>query len=171
MLQPNQFDLGEALQAYVYANTPDYLARRLRKTVLVKQLISLYDYDTLKSTTAAVENKNPADRSVEELALAYACVVALYEKDKARTNALLSATPLANLKWALHMQPVESPTTFPTSQMTVKVQPAGIRDLPGARALGDPQTYYRIPPVTRQNQSLPAPATATNLTLFKFKIP
>ncbi len=82
---------------YLVSNTPAYLYRHLRALPAVQQLACENDLSDLVSGFADIAAR--ADRSAEDAALAYACLVAMSCLDRApATQALLSLDASA-LPW------------------------------------------------------------------------
>ncbi|WP_186034413.1 hypothetical protein [Burkholderia gladioli] len=168
MLQSSQFDLTEALEAYVYANSPDFLSRRLRKSSLVRHLASLYEGDVLAATVFSVAEKDASSRTVEEISFAYSCLVALYEKNEGYATALLSGKSLDTLKWASDMGPIPRKMAASTTQSIVTIG-AVVSAQPSKLATSDSMAQYRIP-VTTCEQKSPSPTSFFSNTIeFKFK--
>ncbi|WP_231410079.1 hypothetical protein [Ralstonia solanacearum] len=168
MLQSSQFDLTEALEAYVYANSPNFLSRRLRKSSLVRQLASLYEGDVLAATVFAVVEKDADSRTVEEISFAYSCLVALYEKSEGCATAMLAGKSLDTLKWASDMRPIPRKEAVSTTQSIVNIRPV-IPIQSSKLAASNSMMQYQIPAVTRGHKLALPTSFFSNTTEFKFK--
>ncbi|MGN8084589.1 hypothetical protein ACTJK6_00935 [Ralstonia sp. 22086] len=165
MLQSEKFDLDEAVEAYVYANTPNFLEKRLRLSTIVQQLSLLYSSSELATTILEIVKKDPSSRSIEDVSFAYSCLVALFEKDETYANELLKEERMATLKWAADMRPISLRQAVAIMESTVSVSPV-ILNTSNIQAF-DAVAKFTIP------TSLQAPAPSTsffeNTSFFKFK--
>ncbi|MBU9252473.1 hypothetical protein [Burkholderia multivorans] len=117
MLDASQFDLNDVLEGYVFANTSAFLGKRLRESMLVQRLGTLYEPELVARTVTEIAAKAPEERAIEEVTLAYACLGALYVKDYIQAKTLLHDVDLTSLKWAAELaayfeppQPLSSAT-------------------------------------------------------------
>lgn len=105
---------SEVVEAYVFANTPAYLYRKLRNNDYVMRLSQWTDEDLSKIIQAA------SREDIESVPLAYAALFALLRKNSFCTiENTLSTTH--GLEWANALVSIYKQRTIPTSHNQFKV--------------------------------------------------
>jgi hypothetical protein len=91
-------DIREFREAYLVSNTPIYLYKRLRRLAAVQYLA-----DAVPGKGIAAEylrRTKVSDRSPDDLAVAYACLVSLTYKPPREALPLFRSLDLSSLDWA-----------------------------------------------------------------------
>lgn len=94
--------IRECLEVYLVANTPLYLYKRLRRLQAVQRLGRSTDAKELLleySRLAATEERSPDD-----VAAAYGCLVAMTHQDPLEATPLLRSLNRSSLDWALALR-------------------------------------------------------------------
>ncbi|WP_176331638.1 hypothetical protein [Burkholderia vietnamiensis] len=169
MLDASQFDLGDVVEAYVFANTSSFLGKRLRESVLVQRLGLLYEPELLASTIGQIAAKPVVERRIEDVALAYACFGSLYLRDRTQAKALLGQFELTSLKWAAELAAYFEPMIPSTTDTVIfaRVEPR-IESPHLILANSSTDLSFRLQSSPVLTDSSLKPAT-TNSTYFKFK--
>lgn len=97
MIDLSAIDLSTAVKHYIFANTPAYLYRKLRQEQCVAQLACATPEQLLSSVSAIDKS---AARTPEDIAKAYAMLVALNLTDYAATRRAVEGWSASNLSWA-----------------------------------------------------------------------
>jgi hypothetical protein len=113
---PISINLDEAKRAFVVANTPLYLARRLQQDSNVRKLSDLSGDELLKLYTEAV-TRSPV--ALDELVIPYVCLAALSLQGDLRPLKMTTGIrPAPGYKWLDYIQQVLIQSYNPTSNKT-----------------------------------------------------
>jgi len=94
----NEQAIREFREAYLVSNTPLYLYKRLRRLAAVQYLASAVRKDEIAAEYS--KRANVSNRSPDDVAIAYACLVALTHKDPSEAVPFLRSLDLGGLDWA-----------------------------------------------------------------------
>lgn len=116
--------LQELSERYLLANTPGYLFRHYSAHPSVHKLNDVLPADQLVREAERVALIEKDKRRVEDVALAYACLVALYFHSPSEVRRAIAGFTFPSLKWAENVlsRATESPVT--TGATTFRAQPA-----------------------------------------------
>ena len=138
----------ELAVVYVVANTPRYLYKRLRSHPLVRKLSEELSIDELISVYD--ESRKKKQRSIQDVALAYAALVAMGYAAWAEVSHRLSTIDTRGLDWATDIVDILTRSEWATKIMTVDLNQN--RKLPfqvGADRTTSTSTYMRNEPLIK----------------------
>lgn len=131
-----QFDTAEA--AYMVANTPLYLARRLQADEAVRALNLVWSADQIAAEYRASVSRAP--QTLRELVTPYVCLAALSLRDDITAlKEQTSASPLTAYRWLEQIRQIFIETYRPVTRQAFKVPRPGHPNL----------TSYSSAPLTR----------------------
>src|ERR1700677_1635308 len=99
MIDLNKLDLRELTEQYMVANTPRFLYKNLRDNASVKGLAERSTPRELFASITAIERKQ--DRNADDVALAYAMLVAMSFQDFGRVREVVADWRPTILSWGL----------------------------------------------------------------------
>jgi len=118
-------------ETYLVSNTPLYLYKRLRDLPAVQRLAEDNDVEELGSEYLRRAKTIP--RKPDDVALAYACLVALTTKEWRRVMPLIRLLDLSDLDWASLLRDIYLARLSPEESISIKA-PA---KLPRVRVVKD----------------------------------
>jgi len=90
--------MREFREVYLVSNTPLYLFKRLRQLQAVQQLAHGAEAEEL--IEEYIRRVKAKERTMEDVAIAYACLVAMTQKESPEAISLLRSLDLTDLNWA-----------------------------------------------------------------------
>jgi hypothetical protein len=119
----------EFRETYIVSNTPLYLYKQLRRLQAVQNLASLVSADDL--TAGYLERVNAKDRTVDDVATAYAFLVALTHKESQEAFLQLRSLDVSRLEWAAVIRDTYFSKVLPETSLDITIPNL---DLPTVRA-------------------------------------
>ena len=121
MINTSYLNIDQLAQTYLVANTPSYLYRHYRSDQSVQDFARHNNTEDLVSIAEQISRfKN---RTLEDLILAYAAIVALTFKDFREVKDALGRASFTGLDWATDIIKLWDNTRIPTQTINVKGQP------------------------------------------------
>jgi hypothetical protein len=149
MIARSAVNLHALAEAYVLANTPGYLLRRLRGDALVGALSSDHTTSDIAAEIDALLRREQL--SFDDVLFAYALVTALTLKDYNEAYPALSSLPIGRLEWGPGILRAWDSTRSATSSGSIRIRPQIASSIVAARS--------DKPVVLQVNPSLMAPSS------------
>ena len=105
--------VGEIRAVYLVSNTPLYMFKRMRRLPVVQQLATALSGPELVAQYLLRARKK--DRTPDDIAVAYACLVALTCRPSGEATSLLESVDLSGLQWGPYIRYLNK-TKLPVSQ-------------------------------------------------------
>lgn len=100
MINTRPLNFNQLARIYLVSNTPPYLYKHFRSDFSVQEFAKLNTLDDLAQELGRIAAINPTDRTLQQIVIAYACVVGLTFK-KPRDVAIATVDmPLDTVVWA-----------------------------------------------------------------------
>lgn len=116
------------VESLLFANTPAYLFKRLRRDESVEALARAHSTSFLLDVVRSVAQA--AEPSVPQLAFGYAALVALTFHENIRWHELSSDIASGKLRWAHELVTLNNLISRPTQRWVFKASPASIQQPP-----------------------------------------
>jgi hypothetical protein len=113
MSWPAEIPTDEITAIYLAANTPMYLFKRLRASDVVERLAERVKMAELAAECSQIMAQG--ERSADDVAKAYALIVALARKGESGWREILSHLNLSGLDWGDRVRGIALASTTPTS--------------------------------------------------------
>jgi hypothetical protein len=137
----NQINLTEVVSAYLFANTPMYLYRHLRSNPSIKELAENTTLEVLVKEYGIRTSKEK--RTAEEVAVAYALLVAVTFLGYSQASAAFRQFDLSRLDWGNDIRDIFVRETTPETEITVSAKPTIFQ--PEQQTLGSSTTIFSLP--------------------------
>lgn len=124
MINLGKLDLQAIAEQYMIANTPRFLYKHLRQIPSVRELAVQSTPRELLKAIDAIEQKQ--DRNADDIATAYAMLVALSFQEYGRVREAVAGWTPTILSWGLHILSIIEQTTIPTQRITLVAPAASI---------------------------------------------
>jgi hypothetical protein len=122
MTLPSYIDLSSVEDAYLVANTPHYLLRRLRGNPIVRTLTQSLSPEELASAYRASVHKSPD--SFRELVVPYICIVAIATTGRMDLLKELEGVSInSGYKWLRQIVEIVIETFRPTITKELRISP------------------------------------------------
>lgn len=118
MIDLNNINLNAVGEHYMVANTPRYLYKHLRAEPGIQALALTSNPRELLSAISAIERKE--DRTADDIALAYAMIVALSFQDYRHVREAIAAWRPSILTWASHLLSIIEQTKIITNTQALE---------------------------------------------------
>ena len=121
MSLPPQIDMEGIREVYLLANTPAYLCKHLRTHESVHRMANTVPIAELEAFYGEPHGKS--DRTIDEVSLAYAALVALGLKDYSEARPVLERLPTRGLNWANRVRKLLMSSAVPSQIVSTSMSP------------------------------------------------
>ncbi len=119
MANLNILNVDALANIYMVANTPSYLFRHYRNNSSVQDFADAHSIEELAAEIQRVSSIALDQRTVDDIAVAYAAVVGLTFKDAAQVDAVIANLDFSKILWAQRILFLWEP--YPTVEATLNM--------------------------------------------------
>lgn len=119
MVNFSQLNIKELARWYYFANTPAYLFRHYRSDETLQAFANSHTVDELAEEVVRIAQGDPQTRSIHEIVIAYASLVAMTFKNVREVREALAPHDLGSLAWAHRILNLWEP--YPTISETMEL--------------------------------------------------
>jgi hypothetical protein len=121
MINTSILNQSQLAQIYLVANTPSYLFRHYRADSSIWEVARRYSVAELVLSVAEIAHLD--ERTLNQVVLAYAALVALSFKNPKEVHAATAHVSFAGLNWAEHLLALASSQQTSTQEFEIQARP------------------------------------------------